>query len=1171
MTLNARPYFSYKIAELEALFKAHIDDVAILAEVQRELSHRKTPSALRLLEKVEAQRALKKSSPSGPDVIPPRNAIDPPPASKPDSIEVSPSLKPVRYESINSIVRQSPALPITDTPDGILSSWIAMEVLSPQAFVKPEELASGDRSRIAPITGAVLPWERGERSRPNYRLYYQVVLGTIALEPAMEQLTERYADLRIERPGVRGRAAMALVVLDSKGCLVELTAIGISSFPWGVVTALRGELGDLAGWPDAEPKLVKAVEKALLDSNSDGKDDGHKKVPISRLSLNRAYQALIGQLGVPEGWTEPPEFAIRSYAYFKDPTAPEPLLLNSFFLQDLAEARRLCAENMAPVNLLRYLGAVRPSKAVDLLHNHSSLEQAVQPSLTPLARWPGPDRHSLVLLQQAAVNLAFSETINGGVLGVNGPPGTGKTTLLRDIVAGVVAARAEKLAAFDDPEVAFEHSGQKLKAGNGWLHLYRVNEDLRGYEMVVASSNNKAVENVSAELPELNAIAEDADGLRYFKTLSDAFRQTNTWGAIAAVLGNAQNRGRFKQTFWWDEDSGMSSYLFAATGGPREVEITDSDTGKIERRVPKIIQAENPPLNRDVALCHWAEARKRFNAALAKSRQWQQWLDAVRDDLTRIDTLAASEIAATHQLELAKTGLQKAKTAAIRARDDEFVVSQQSKSAHAAVHSHQMNRPGFWSRLFRTQRAQAWAAIALMLSQKASVAGVALKAAAKEFARCEEWCIQTSSEKAAAEREAEKAAKEHQTALRRLSDARQKYGVLFADSDFFGLSHNDVHQSTPWYPKVAQRVRDEVFVAAMELHRAFIDAAAKPLRHNLGALMSVFTTQSLPDAQKQALLVDLWTSLFLVIPLVSTTFASVQRMLGRIPVGGFGWLFIDEAGQALPQAAVGAIMRSKRAVIVGDPIQIEPVVVLPETLTHAMCRRFGVDPDKYAAPSASVQTLADSASSFMCEFQTASGSRTVGVPLLVHRRCAEPMFGISNAIAYSGQMVAAKPAKHSEIRDALGPSRWIHTEGSGDDKWCDAEGDEVIKLLQRLARGRIAPNLYIVTPFVIVADRLRHLIRNSGILKGWIDDDPWQWTAQRIGTVHTVQGREAEAVIFVLGAPMPAQTGARQWAGGRPNLLNVAVTRAKEALYVVGNRELWRVAGFFVELDKRLR
>ena len=54
-------------------------------------------------------------------------------------------------------------------------------------------------------------------------------------------------------------------------------------------------------------------------------------------------------------------------------------------------------------------------------------------------------------------------------------------------------------------------------------------------------------------------------------------------------------------------------------------------------------------------------------------------------------------------------------------------------------------------------------------------------------------------------------------------------------------------------------------------------------------------------------------------------------------------------------------MRSRRAIIVGDPMQIEPVVVLPDILTHAICRTFGIDPDQFNAPAASVQTLADAA------------------------------------------------------------------------------------------------------------------------------------------------------------------------------------------------------------------
>ena len=48
------------------------------------------------------------------------------------------------------------------------------------------------------------------------------------------------------------------------------------------------------------------------------------------------------------------------------------------------------------------------------------------------------------------------------------------------------------------------------------------------------------------------------------------------------------------------------------------------------------------------------------------------------------------------------------------------------------------------------------------------------------------------------------------------------------------------------------------------------------------------------------------------------------------------------------------------------------------------------------------------------------------------------------------------------------------------------------------------PDLYIITPFVIVADRLRKLVRKSGILDGWVDENDWRWVNERIGTIHTV-------------------------------------------------------------------
>ncbi len=78
------------------------------------------------------------------------------------------------------------------------------------------------------------------------------------------------------------------------------------------------------------------------------------------------------------------------------------------------------------------------------------------------------------------------------------------------------------------------------------------------------------------------------------------------------------------------------------------------------------------------------------------------------------------------------------------------------------------------------------------------------------------------------------------------------------------------------------------------------------------------------------------------------------------------------------------------------------------------------------------------------------------------------------------------------------------------------------------------------------------------------------WVKTRVGTVHTFQGKEAEAVILMLGAGRGAKPGSRNWAGSTPNLLNVAATRAKRSLYIVGNRQEWQGAGVFTEAAHRL-
>ncbi|MFC8797204.1 AAA domain-containing protein [Promicromonospora sp. NPDC057138] len=120
-----------------------------------------------------------------------------------------------------------------------------------------------------------------------------------------------------------------------------------------------------------------------------------------------------------------------------------------------------------------------------------------------------------------------------------------------------------------------------------------------------------------------------------------------------------------------------------------------------------------------------------------------------------------------------------------------------------------------------------------------------------------------------------------------------------------------------------------------------------------------------------------------------------------------------------------------------------------------------------------------------------------------------------------------------------------------------AEGDAAAWVLRglRSRHGLQAKDVLVVRPFRAAADRLKPLVRRTfgqGVTSG---------------TVHVSQGKEALAVILVLGG---GTQGARSWAASRPNLMNVAISRAKHRLYVVGNRETWQRLPHFEALAARL-
>jgi hypothetical protein len=253
---------------------------------------------------------------------------------------------------------------------------------------------------------------------------------------------------------------------------------------------------------------------------------------------------------------------------------------------------------------------------------------------------------------------------------------------------------------------------------------------------------------------------------------------------------------------------------------------------------------------------------------------------------------------------------------------------------------------------------------------------------------------------------------------REIADAVARWGDAIP---LPGLSDERRELSGPWTDPDWNTARTRLFLAALRLHQEFVAAEPKRMRQSLHAAMDVLTGAVPSDAPADAVLVA-WQSLFFVVPVISTTFASFPRVFSQLGRESLGWLFIDEAGQAAPQAAAGAIWRTSRVVVVGDPKQLEPVVTFPFTAQQALRINAGVA-EWWLPSSTSAQRLADEANQYGTYLPDDEAEVWVGAPLRVHRRCEHPMFDVSNTIGYGGLMVYGTSSQREPM--TAPPSGWI--------------------------------------------------------------------------------------------------------------------------------------------------
>ncbi|MGD9665356.1 MAG: AAA domain-containing protein, partial [Novosphingobium sp.] len=269
---------------------------------------------------------------------------------------------------------------------------------------------------------------------------------------------------------------------------------------------------------------------------------------------------------------------------------------------------------------------------------------------------------------------------------------------------------------------------------------------------------------------------------------------------------------------------------------------------------------------------------------------------------------------------------------------------------------------------------------------------------------------------------------------------------------------------------------------------------------------------------------------------------------GRVPFdsGLFDLVIIDEASQCDIASALPLLFRAKRAVVIGDPRQLRHITRLPEQKNHALMLAHGVMENPGPAWSYAESSLYDLVASRV------PADAIIG--LRDHHRSHPDIIGFSNEVFYEGALRVA--TDQTRLASPDGPAlRWIDVVGAVERPRSGSarnvpEAQSVLAELRRLTleqdyRGTIG----VVTPFRAQANFIRERIETDPALRAVLAARDI-----RVGTADTYQGDERDLMIFspVLAAGMT--DGAAVFLARDANRINVALTRARAALVVVGDK-----------------
>lgn len=830
---------------------------------------------------------------------------------------------------------------------------------------------------------------------------------------------------------------------------------------------------------------------------------------------------------------------------------------------------------------------------------YSQYSLILDPALCAKGKWPS--KYSACFMQVMAINLFINrkyiwprllfETgmpVNNSIFSVNGPPGTGKTTLLKEIIAHNIVEKANIMARLESPDDLFsgvfrdstlihtEIEVVQKKNGDYYNKYIRYNghidfgipcSELVDLGITVACGTNRAAENISMELPRdryiKDLIQNDSNyaGFRFFNNIRKVIEKNyetqnikadDVWGLISATLGKSENNKNF-----------------------------------VNNILVPILEEINPPG------ISWSDAKKRFLQQREKVNAIIKQIEAIRktnDEYLKTLDQYKKEFgdyagSITEDINKRMAFLQKQLSSSILLHRDEYLPKRID-----ADYSRTLN---WFTVLFARNKAKT-------AVKKIRDAGKEISGSKQDFTKNKQLLSRLKEYK-------DRISKLEQELYRNSQRFPDNYnaenhapsGMVYLTPQYVkDLSDIDTdtarkaHLQYPWSSKILEKEKEKLFLYAYEFSMKFALASEK-LKSNLSHLANLWTV---PDQRKYLRSVCIGAQKFkdkdneesygswdiprirhiclqtlsIIFPVTSTTFASIEKLFpfksnkdvsSPILDKSIGTLIIDEAGQVSPYTALGAMFRSSSVLAVGDPLQVPPVVPAQERIkTMEIDDAIWV---KYTDENASVQSFSDCINPFGALQQIGNTPDTIwlGCPLTIHRRCLDPMFSISNKVSYGGSMINATVDTGSYQHEIIETSSWEDIKSeypscSIGNHYVEEQGLFIAQELGKAFAKSENPSVFVISPFKDVTKRLIQECRLAGMNEKKI--------SERIGTIHTFQGREANEVFIVLGCDKNSSSGSFSFVSS--NIVNVAVSRAKKKVCFVGDRQLWTEQNSFLRI-----